>query len=77
MHYYAGMFWSGGAGAFHQEAREKLLELVGLVRELDLEMGGGHTCAADILTLYAHTSVWFFAERNYKVRLRSRSSCQN
>lgn len=58
-----------------QEAKEKLLQLVDLVRELDMEVGGGHTCAADILTLYAHTEVWFIAERNYKVSICAALVC--
>jgi hypothetical protein len=50
-----------------QDARDKLMSVVGVLRDFDVELGGGHTAAADILTLYANTTVWFTAERNYKV----------
>ncbi len=43
------------------------MSVVGVLRDFDVELGGGHTAAADILTLYANTTVWFTAERNYKV----------
>lgn len=33
---------------------------------MDLVVGGGHTAAADLATLYSHTVHWFTAERNYK-----------
>lgn len=50
-----------------QEARQQLLVMVGVLRELDVERGGGHTAAADMAYLYAMTQVWFTVERNYKV----------
>ena len=42
------------------------------LRAIDVEVGGGHTAAADILYLYAQTAQWFSAERNYKARARGR-----
>lgn len=50
-----------------QEARQQLLVMVGVLRELDVEHKGGHTAAADMAYLYAMTHVWFTVERNYKV----------
>lgn len=38
-------------------ARGLLVQLVGLIRQLDLAQGGGHTRAADVLQLYAATQV--------------------
>ncbi|KAK9817177.1 hypothetical protein WJX72_010690 [[Myrmecia] bisecta] len=49
-----------------QEAKAKLVELAVELRRLDLEVGGGHTAAADMVYLYAMTQHWFTAERNYK-----------
>lgn len=49
------------------ESRAKLLQLAGTVRAIDLDSGGGHTAAADILLLYACTQTWFTSERDYKV----------
>lgn len=50
-----------------QEAKQQLLVMVGVLRELDVERNGGHTAAADMAYLYAMTQVWFTVERNYKV----------
>lgn len=38
-------------------ARDLLGQMVGCLRDLDLAQGGGHTRAADVLTLYASTQV--------------------
>ena len=50
-----------------QEAKQQLLVMVGVLRELDVGRKGGHTAAADMAYLYAMTQVWFTVERNYKV----------
>lgn len=49
-----------------QDARAGLLELAAALRQVDCAVGGGHTAAADLATLYGHTFNWFTAERNYK-----------
>lgn len=52
---------------FLQEAKQQLLVMVGVLRQLDVGRKGGHTAAADMAYLYAMTQVWFTVERNYKV----------
>ena len=48
-------------------AREQLLQLEQLLRQLDAEAGGGlHVAAADMVHLHAATQTWFTAERRYK-----------
>lgn len=49
-----------------EDARTGLLELAAQLRQVDIAVGGGHTAAADLATLYGHTQHWFTAERNYK-----------
>ena len=49
------------------ELREALRRLEEELRRLDCEQGGGHTAAADMVAFYAVTTLWFTAERNYKV----------
>lgn len=48
------------------EARGKLIKLCDAIRQLDLDIGGGLTAAADAGTLYAHTRMWFTCARHYK-----------
>lgn len=35
-----------------------LLELAAQLRQVDVAIGGGHTAAADLATLYGHTQHW-------------------
>ena len=50
-----------------EELREALWRLEEELRRLDREQGGGHTAAADMVAFYAATTLWFTAEKNYKV----------
>lgn len=51
--------------ASFEEARQRLLALVPMLRRFDAEARGGHTAAADVATLYGRTRVWFCAERRF------------
>ena len=48
-----------------EEARKYLIELSNVIRDVDIEIGGGLTAAADILILYANTHHWITYERGY------------
>ena len=50
-----------------QEAKGKLKELAEKLRQIDIQEGGGHTAAADIIYIYACTQCWFSPGRGYKV----------
>lgn len=50
-----------------EELGEALRRLEEELRRLDREQGGGHTAAADMVAFYAATTLWFTAEKNYKV----------
>ena len=53
-------------GGSPEECRKLLMELSEVVREVDLDIGGGLTAAADVLLLYASTERWITYERGYR-----------